>query len=107
MEHPQLQEILSQLKQHLHNIYGERLTSLVLFGSQARQEATTDSDIDVLIVLSGALDVPDERRKLSQYLAALCLAYDVLITCLWTESQEWKTRQSPLMLNIRREGITV
>lgn len=107
MTHPHLQEILDKLRSHLESIYGDRLVSLVLFGSQARAEATTDSDIDVLIVLNSQIDVPAERRNLGEFLAVLCLDYSVLITCLWAESEEWKTRQSPLMLNIRREGIAV
>jgi uncharacterized protein len=78
-----------------------------LFGSQARKEARADSDIDVLIVLRGAVDVSGERRRASEFLARLCLDYEVLITCLWTEEQAWKTRQSPLLLNVRREGIAV
>jgi uncharacterized protein len=107
MAHPQLQDILEQLKRYLGSLYGDRLVSLVLFGSQARQEATAGSDIDVLIVLIAPLDVPTERKRLSEFLAALCLKYDVLVTCLWTEAQDWKTRQSPLLLNIRREGVVV
>jgi uncharacterized protein len=107
MSHPQLQDILNQLKRYLEALYVDRLVSLILFGSQARQEATEASDIDVLIVLMAPLDVPTERKRLSEFLAALCLQYDVLITCLWTEAQDWETRQSPLLLNIRREGIAV
>lgn len=107
MTHPKLQEILEQLKCQLLELYGDRLSSLILFGSQARKEATADSDIDVLVVLADQLDVPVERRKLSEFLAALCLEHDVLITCVWAELQAWKSRQSPLLINIRREGITV
>ena len=107
MAHPRLQEIIEQLKHYLEGMYGDRLASLILFGSQARKEARADSDIDMLIVLTGSLDVPTERNRLSEFLAELCLEYDVLITCLWAEYQEWQTRQSPLLLNIRREGVAV
>ena len=107
MTHPQLEEILYKLRGQLESMYAERLVSLVLFGSQARKEATSDSDIDVLIVLGGELDVPRERMKLSKFLAALCLEYETVITCLWTEAQDWQSRQSPLFLNIRREGVAV
>ena len=78
-----------------------------LFGSQARGEANADSDIDVLIVLNEPFDVPQERKRLSQFLAQLCLDYDTLIACVWTDAQDWRMRQSPLLMNIRREGIVV
>ena len=107
MTHPQLQEILAQLRRHLKATYSDHLGSLILFGSQARGEADIDSDIDVLIVLNEPFDVPQERKRLSQFLAQLCLDYDTLITCIWADAQDWRTRQSPLFINIRREGIVV
>ncbi|MEO0457711.1 MAG: nucleotidyltransferase domain-containing protein [Cyanobacteria bacterium P01_A01_bin.114] len=107
MTHPQLQEILAKLRQHLKATYAERLISLILFGSQAREEANTDSDIDVLIVLNGSLDIPKARKQLSPFLAQLCLDYETLITCIWAEAQDWQLCQSPLFINIRREGIIV
>ncbi|MGB3769447.1 MAG: nucleotidyltransferase domain-containing protein [Phormidesmis sp.] len=107
MEHPQLQEILGKLKRHLELLYGDRLASLILFGSQARKEARADSDIDILIVLKGPLDAFTERKKLSLFLSQLCLEYNVVVTCIRREYQEWQTRQSPLLMNIRREGIAV
>lgn len=107
MTHPQLTEILSKLRSRLEATYEERLDSLVLFGSQARKEATADSDIDVLVVLRDRLDVPKERKRLSEFLADLCLNYEVVITCSWADTQDWQNRQSPLMINIRREGVTV
>lgn len=107
MTHPQLQEILNQLKRELLELYGDRMASLILFGSQARQEATADSDIDILIVLAGEIDIPEESKRISEFVADLCLEYEVLLSCLWTELQDWKTRQSPLLINARREGIVV
>ncbi|MEM8504178.1 MAG: nucleotidyltransferase domain-containing protein [Cyanobacteria bacterium P01_D01_bin.1] len=107
MTHPHLEEILNKLRGQLESMYEERLVSLVLFGSQARREATSDSDIDVLIVMNGELDVPKEQKKLSEFLAALCLEYDTLIVCVWTEVHNWQSRQSPLFINIRREGVVV
>lgn len=44
MIHPQLPEILAKLRQHLKATYADHLVSLILFGSQARGEANTDSD---------------------------------------------------------------
>lgn len=107
MTHPKLQEILAKLKDYLASVYGERLTSLVLFGSQARRDATTHSDIDVMIVLAEEIDIPLENKRLSEFVAALCLEYDVVITHVWTGLQDWQTRQNPLLINIRREGVTV
>jgi len=43
--------IISEFKKMIEQIYGERLSKVILYGSQARGEARADSDIDLLIVL--------------------------------------------------------
>ena len=49
-----LREILAACQEH----YGERLVSLAVFGSVARQTQRPDSDIDLLLVIDG---LPDGR----------------------------------------------
>ncbi len=46
-------EILERLIESLKDKYGDRLVSVVLFGSVARGEARKDSDIDLIIVIDG------------------------------------------------------
>lgn len=53
----QLEELLAK---ELLAFYGDRLVSVVLFGSVARQTQRHDSDVDVLII---AKDLPDGRMK--------------------------------------------
>lgn len=52
--------IIEKLLEALKNKYGDRLVSVVLFGSIARKEARKDSDIDLLIVIK---DLPKSRLK--------------------------------------------
>jgi uncharacterized protein len=54
--------VLRKLKEGLADLYGEKLSSVILFGSFARGEASEDSDIDVLIVLKGSFDPREERK---------------------------------------------
>ncbi|WP_416667585.1 nucleotidyltransferase family protein [Egbenema bharatensis] len=56
MRHPELLAILEKLRCSLEQLYGKQLVRLVLFGSQAREDADQDSDIDVLVVLNREVD---------------------------------------------------
>jgi uncharacterized protein len=105
MQHPSLFLILEQLKQHLKQYYGDRFKHLILFGSQARNEATSDSDIDVMLVIEGIEQTSAPYDRISQFIADLCLEHDVLISCVMISNDIFQTRNTPLLLNVRREGI--
>ena len=107
MRTAQLDQILREFRQGLDEIYGARLERVVLFGSQARDEAEPDSDIDVLIVLQGPVSPSKEIERLSSFVSKLCLQYDVLISCVYMSEEDFEHEQSPLMLNVRREGVLV
>ncbi|MCA6573040.1 MAG: nucleotidyltransferase domain-containing protein [Pseudanabaena sp. M34BS1SP1A06MG] len=52
IKNKQLFVLLNELKSALVKLYGDRLFSLILFGSHAKGEATSESDIDVMVVLA-------------------------------------------------------
>jgi predicted nucleotidyltransferase len=100
--------ILAELRALLVECYGERLKRLVLFGSQARGDADRESDIDVLVVLAGPVDVNEEDKRTGDMLYRLMCAHSyVVISCIFMDEERFTTRNGPLLLNIRREGIAV
>jgi predicted nucleotidyltransferase len=52
MRHPNLSLILGELSTELQALYRERFVGLWLYGSQARGDASPESDIDVLLILT-------------------------------------------------------
>ena len=102
-----LHQILTEFQQGLEEIYGRRLAGLVLFGSQARGDALPDSDIDVMVVLYGDVNPLAEARRISRFRGDLCLRRDVVITCVYVSAEEAQAVDSPLLQNIRAEGVTV
>ena len=100
-----LNQVLSEFKQNLQDYYQNRLHRLVLFGSYARQQATTDSDIDVLIVLNGSVNASTEINQTGALVARLCLENDVLISRLFLSAARYEEENSPLLRNIRQEGV--
>jgi len=107
MSHPQLRPILSVLQTHCQQEYGDRLVQVILFGSQARGDADSDSDIDVLIILQDSVSPVNEIKRISEFIADLCLKYNTLISCIFMSNEQFQRSNSPLLLNIRREGIPV
>lgn len=103
-----IKSILRKLKKGLIEIYGEQLKAVILFGSFARGEGRLpDSDIDVMIVLKGDFNYREVQKRSIEFVAALCLENDVLITRKFASNREYEESGMPLFLNIRREGVAV
>jgi len=98
--------IVADLRPLLEKIYGERLVRLVLYGSQARGDATAGSDIDILVVLRGAVQAGKEIARTGETTAALSLKNDVVISCVFVSEERFNSEQSPLLLNVRKEGLS-
>ena len=56
---PKLQRILDEYCAGLAAELGDALEEVILYGSQARVDARTGSDVDVLCVLQGPFDYGD------------------------------------------------
>ena len=60
------QQVVSAFVDKLRQQFDDQLVSVILFGSRARGEAKPDSDMDILIVMSG---IGPEIRREVRYLA--------------------------------------
>ena len=107
METLKLQKILIELRELMQSHYGARLRKLVLYGSQARGDATLESDIDVAVVLQGEVEPCAEIDSTGEFVAPLCLKYDAVISRLFVSEDEYLHQQSPILINVRREGLAV
>jgi len=89
---------------------GDRLVSLVLFGSVARGEAHERSDIDVLVVAdSFPRSLRDRRRAFLEIWQRVCIE-GRLAPVEWnlvTKSRDEAQFRSPLYLDIVEDGILV
>jgi uncharacterized protein len=87
--------LLSELKARLATIYGHRLKQVCVYGSYARGEQHSESDLDILIVLDGLDDLISE----------LSLRSGLSISRLFLSENDWRYRDTPFIANAREEAI--
>ena len=99
--------IVKDLSDRLHAIYGPRLARMMLYGSQARGDADPQSDVDVLVVLRGEVKPCEEIARTAEDVAAVSLQHNAVVACTFLSEEEFRSRNTPFLLNVRREGIPV
>ncbi len=100
-------ELLTQAKSRLKEAFGERCRGLVLYGSEARGEAAPDSDVDLLVLLDGPVDLGDDLRTAIKALYDLVLEFERPIHAQPVDLKEYEAADFALYRNAKREGIAV
>ncbi len=96
---------MKELKEGLVEIYGDRLKAVYLYGSYARGDAKTDSDLDVMIVLRNYRSYGKEIDRTGKLASSLSLEYGISISRVVTKEMQWKVSDTPLLRNIRMDGV--
>lgn len=91
----------------LGDLYGDRLVRVVLYGSHARGEAGSESDIDLLVVLRD-MDSPwEELRRMDELLWRLSFEHDVTLSALPVTENQFRRSGKPVLAEARSHGKTV
>jgi predicted nucleotidyltransferase len=102
-----LSVLLNELKVSLAVIYGDRLFSVILFGSQARGEAAADSDVDVMAVLDDSVNVIEERSRLSDMSWHYLMKYNELVSIVPMSKARFLAGEISFLRVVKREGVEI
>lgn len=83
----------------------EPQATLILYGSYARGDNRSDSDIDVLILLDKDQITYEDHKKISSPLYTIELETGILISSNFYSKNKWGKRITPFFENVSREGI--
>ena len=102
-----LSGVLRQLRQEFSKLWGNKLSAVYLYGSQARGDAQPDSDVDILAVIQGDFDYFEMLHSADAIVSKLSLDHDIVITLSLASDEQFKTSQLSLFRNVRKEGVPV
>ena len=86
-------------------VFNERLKKIVLFGSEARNEAGPESDIDILVLLDEVKDFGSDLRICVDSIYLLSLEIDRRISVKPFSISEYEHTDCPLFRHAHSDGI--
>ena len=103
----QVEQIIRTFKEKTEKLYGKRLKNILLYGSFARGQATEDSDIDLAVILEGEVDPCREIDAMIDLITDINLDFETLLSVFPLAVTDFEQLNSPLLLNLRKEGKPV
>jgi len=100
-------KIVSEFRDELSALYGDRLRGVYLYGSYARDEADEDSDIDVAVVLEGPVHRHGEIQRVSELRASICLRETCVLMPFFLTVEDYENAPYSLYRSIQREAVAV
>ena len=106
----QLYDITERIADLSKNTFGEKLDSVLLYGSYARGEETSESDIDIMVLA----DVNKEelfsyKKAFTMLTSELALLYDIVITVTIKDTETFYRYIDvlPFYSAVKREGVKI
>ncbi len=97
---------LKSFSERLQQAYLDQVQKVYLFGSKARGEGKTDSDIDILIIT--VREDRSLRHKIIDLASDCSLEYNVLLSPRIISMQRWQAKQGfGLYRNIARDAKSI
>ena len=103
-----MQQLIQQYVSNIHDIYGSHLRQIILYGSYARGDFRSDSDVDIMILLDlSDMEIKKYRHQLSDMTFDFNMDYDVDIKPIAKSEEHYRkwVDNYPFYSNVNREGV--
>ena len=98
---------LQKCRALLQTLYAERLKGLVLYGSCARGPEGVESDIDLMVLLEGPVDLAQEIRRIWAVLYPIQLESDRLLSVVPVDVALYDQGEYALYRQAKAEGVAL
>ena len=103
-----LNTLTAEFKQAMQDLYGDRLASVILYGSYARVDFHAVSDVDFMVVLEGSKLKPlHEIERTPDVVVHLLDKYERLVSPMMTTEDIYTNSDFLLYRNVKKDGITI
>lgn len=110
MTEEKIRTVAGIFAEEARKIYGNKLRSIILYGSCARGDFQDDSDIDVLLLMNVSKEhLAEERRKIFAMSDRLDLEYEVVLAPVLQSYEVYENYLpvSAFYQTVQREGVKI
>ncbi len=98
-------EVFEKLIPGLLNIFHDSISSIILYGSVARGTQTSESDVDIAVIVNGYTKTMHDT--MTDFVVDLELKYNKVLSVLLIDYDKFKEWENvmPFYKNVKKEGI--
>jgi predicted nucleotidyltransferase len=104
------QKLFLDLNNDMKKLFGNKLKEIILYGSFARNEQSTESDIDFMVLVEDTeKNLRNFKYKIAEIMSELSLNYDILVSITEETYDRFEDYSDiiPFYNNIKNEGIHI
>lgn len=105
-----IKSIALEVNEELARLFGEKIERIILYGSYARGDFNSESDIDIMILLNcDSTEIAEYRKSISQIASRIGLQNDIMVSLLARNCKEFENNKKYQLFyqNIEKEGMNL